>query len=468
MLGDLAYIARTIQGKIYGHGPIREVERVSIDTRTLTPGSLFFALKGERFDGHDFLKQAWDKGAIGVVVEKGELAKEYAASQKTVILVEDTLKALQTLARSHREKLKIPVIGITGSNGKTTTKDMVAAVLEERYQVLKTQGNFNNEIGLPLTLLELKPFHEAAVLEMGMRGLKEIEALCQMARPNGGIITNIGVTHYELLGSVENIAKAKGELVESIPEQGFCLLNGEDRWSHRLSTLCRGKVLYYGFDANAQIRARELKNTEKGTAFILETEKGSTPVNLPLPGEHNVLNALAAAGVGLELGLGLSEIAQGLENVKLSAMRLALVPGKNESLIINDAYNANPTSTKASLKVLAERKKRRAIAVLGDMRELGSLEVVGHEEVGKHLVELSIDYLLTVGPLARHIAQGALQQGMDPTRVFSFDNNNDAKKFLAELLLPGDVVLVKGSRALQMEEIVDFVKDERRQLGHDE
>lgn len=458
MLGDLEYLSRVMEGKIYGHGSNSPVQQVSTDTRTLSPGSLFFALKGERFDGHDFVAQAFEKGAVGIVVSKSELARQYAESDKVVILVEDTLRALQLLAKSQREKYDIPVIGITGSNGKTTTKDMVAAVLSQRYRVLKTQGNYNNEIGLPLTLLQLTPEHQAAVLEMGMRGLGEIATLSQIAQPTGGIITNIGVTHYELLGSVENIAKAKGELVESIPEHGFCLLNAEDGWSRRLSSLCRGKVIYYGFEARAQVRARDLRNTEQGMEFVLATEQGSIFVKLPLPGEHNVLNALAAAGVGLELGLELSEIAAGLETVQLSAMRLALVPGRNDSLIINDAYNANPTSTKASLKVLAQRKKRRAIAVLGDMRELGSIEVEAHREVGRYLVDLGIDFLLTVGPLARHIAQGAIEQGMEQERIYSFARNDDAKRFLAEFLAPGDVVLIKGSRAVQMEEIVDFVK----------
>jgi UDP-N-acetylmuramoyl-tripeptide--D-alanyl-D-alanine ligase len=336
---------------------------------------------------------------------------------------------------------------------------MVGAVLAERFNVLKTQGNFNNEIGLPLTLLQLQPGHEAAVLEMGMRGLKEIDALCRIARPTAGIITNIGVTHYELLGSVENIARAKGELLEHVPVSGFCLLNAEDGWSRRLSALCRGKVLFYGFDSHVQIRASALKNMEQGISFILTADAGQVEVHLPLPGEHNVLNALAAAGVGLELGLTLQEIAAGLANVKLSAMRLATVPGIKGSTIINDAYNANPGSTKASLNILATQKKHRAIAVLGNMRELGNIEVEGHREVGEYVADLGVDYLLAVGDLARYIAEGALAAGMSADRVFTYSNNDEAKRHLFELLEPGDLVLVKGSRAVKMEEIVEFVAD---------
>lgn len=457
MLGDIETIAKIMNGTIYGEGVKGEIAVVSTDTRKLPPGALFFALRGEKYDGHDFIEQAWEKDARAVVISDPALVTKHQSAGQLMILVDDTLKALHRLARAYRERFQIPVIGITGSNGKTTTKDMVGAVLAERINLLKTEGNYNNEIGLPLTLLQLEREHQAAVLEMGMRGLGEIAALCAVAKPTAGVITNIGITHYELLGSVENIAKAKGELLEHLPADGFCLLNREDSWSLRLSGLCRGKVVYFGFSPEAHIRGTELKHTARGMSFILEVGSKRAVVHLPVPGEHNVLNALAAAGVGTELGLELEEIAAGLAKVKLSAMRLATLKGLQGSIIINDTYNANPSSTKASLNILLSRKKQRAIAVLGTMRELGEIAEEEHRLVGEYAARLGVDYLLTVGEMASSIAAGALAAGMPPNRVFTFQGNEETKQYLAGLLAPGDVVLVKGSRAVRMEEIVEHI-----------
>lgn len=457
MIGNLEEIALAMNGKLHGQKGSEIIAEVSTDTRTSANGALFFALPGEQYDGHDFLEQAVAKGAAAIVISKGELLEKYKKTGANVVLVEDTLVALQRLANWHRQKFTIPVIGITGSNGKTTTKDMVAAVLEEKFSVLKTEENYNNELGLSLTLLKLLPEHKACVLEMGMRGLGEIDALCQIANPTAGIITNIGVTHYELLGSVENIAKAKGELLEHIPASGFALLNGEDAWSHRLSSLCRGKVLFYGFNDQAQIRATNISTSSIKSSFTLEAFDKQIRIEMPLPGEHNVLNALSAAGVGLQLGLSLTQVARGLAKVKLSAMRLARLAGIKNTTIINDAYNANPTSTKASLQVLADTKGGRKIAVLGDMRELGAIEEKSHFQIGEAVVSLGIDYLITVGKLAKHMALGALAAGMPKECVMAFDENDGAKRFLHKLLVTGDVVLVKGSRAVKMEEIVYFV-----------
>jgi len=456
MIGKLKDIAFAMKGKLYGEGGEETITNVSTDTRTLKEGELFFALRGEIHDGHAFLKQAIAKGARVCVISEASLLEQYKDSKLNFILVDDTLKGLQRLATWHRNNFKLPVIGITGSNGKTTTKDMVAAVLSEKFTVLKTEGNYNNEIGLPLTLLKLTDKHQVVVLEMGMRGLGEIAALCRIANPTAGIITNIGVTHFELLGSVENIAKAKGELLEHLPSTGFALLNGEDEWSYRLRSLCRGKVLLYGFNERAQIRATDL-SLGKVSRFTLEANNEKVRVELPLPGEHNILNALAAAGVGLELGLSLQEVAEGLKKVKLSAMRLAEVKGINNTVIINDAYNANPTSTKASLRVLAASQGKRKIAVLGDMRELGAIEKECHFQIGEYAKELGIDYLVTVGRLGRFMADGALAAGMPEERVAAFETNDEAKEYLRSLLVPEDVVLVKGSRAVKMEEIVNYL-----------
>lgn len=454
MLGKLKDIASAMKGKFYGQGE-EAVYKVSTDTRSLVKGDLFIALQGELHDGHDFVEQALAKGAQAIVISKPELVEKYLEKNINIIQVDNTLSGLQRLAYWHRQKFAIPVIGITGSNGKTTTKDMVASVLSEKFNVLKSEGNYNNEIGLPLTLLKIRPEHEVVVLEMGMRGLGEIDVLCQIANPTAGIITNVGVTHYELLGSVENIAKAKGELLEHIPASGFALLNGEDEWSHRLWSLCRGKVLFFGF-GDHQLRATNISEGEV-SLFTLEALNDRVEVQLPLPGKHNILNALSAAGVGLQLGMTLKEVAQGLNKVKISAMRLAKVPGINNTVIINDAYNANPTSTKASLQVLASAEGERKIAVLGDMRELGAIEEECHFQAGKFTAELGIAHLLAVGKLGKYIAKGALAAGMTEEQVKFFDSNEGAKVYLRNLLKAGDVVLVKGSRAVKMEEIVNFV-----------
>lgn len=456
MIGKLKDIALAMQGKLYGPGDEELIRSISTDTRTLRPGDLFLALRGEVHDGHAFLAQAIDKGAKGIVISEPGLAEKYMTRDLNIILVDNTLHGLHRLALWHRQKFDVPVIGITGSNGKTTTKDMVAAVLNEKFNVLKTEGNYNNEIGLPLTLLKLLPEHEAVVLEMGMRGLGEIDVLCQIANPTAGVITNIGVTHFELLGSVENIAKAKGELLEHIPTSGFALLNGEDEWSHRLGSLCRGKVLFFGFSQQAHIKAENVSLGEV-SRFDVEAFGKKMNVHLPLPGEHNVLNALAAAGVGLQLGLSLEEIASGLNKVKLSAMRLAKVAGINNTIIINDAYNANPTSTKASLQVLVSSQGERKIAVLGDMRELGAIEEESHFQIGEYVVQLGIDHLIAVGNLANFMAEGAICAGMPKEKALAFADNDGAKRYLRSLLMPGDVILVKGSRAVKMEEIVNFV-----------
>jgi UDP-N-acetylmuramoyl-tripeptide--D-alanyl-D-alanine ligase len=455
MIGKIKDIASAMKGRLYGQGE-DAIYNVSTDTRTLHKGDLFIALQGEFHDGHDFLEQACAKGAQALVISDAKLVEKYIEKNVNVILVDDTLLGLQQLANWHRQKFTIPVIGITGSNGKTTTKDMVASVLSEKFNVLKTEGNYNNEIGLPLTLLKIMPEHEVIVLEMGMRGLGEIDVLCQIANPTAGIITNVGVTHYELLGSVENIAKAKGELLEHIPTSGLAMLNGEDNWSRRLSTLCRGKVLFFGFNDKAQVRATNLSEGEV-SQFTLEAFGEKVKAQLPLPGEHNILNALSAAGVGLHLGMTLEEVAQGLNKVKISAMRLAKVAGINNTIIINDAYNANPTSTKASLQVLAKTEGGRKIAVLGDMRELGTIEEECHFQAGEFTAELGIDHLVAVGKLGKFMAEGALAAGMTKDHVRFFDSNEGAKVYLRNLLKPYDVILVKGSRAVKMEEIVNFV-----------
>ncbi|MGI6553219.1 MAG: UDP-N-acetylmuramoyl-tripeptide--D-alanyl-D-alanine ligase [Bacillota bacterium] len=417
---DLREVSQAIKATVLTGRLDRQVSGISIDSRTLRPGELFFALPGERVDGHRYVKQALAQGGAGAVVSQlDDSGEEGCPWAGTLLQVPDTLRALQQLACYWRDKCGVPVIGVTGSNGKTTTKDLIFSVLQERLPVLKTEGNLNTEIGLPLTLLRLKGWHQAAVLEMAMRGPGQIGFLCQMARPVVGVITNIGTAHFELLGSRENIARAKGELLEALPEGGLAVLNREDSGSLFLGEKLQEKgtvqVLYYGFGADADLRAENLKKSLEGVEFILDYRGQKQEVHLPLPGEHNVLNSLAAAAVGCHLGMTLPEIAGGLSRAIISEKRLEKRRGIGGSIIINDTYNANPASVKASLGVLSVASGRR-IAVLGDMRELGSLTEEGHREIGRYIVEKGIDYLLTVGELARWIGEEArsgawIQQG---------------------------------------------------------
>jgi UDP-N-acetylmuramoyl-tripeptide--D-alanyl-D-alanine ligase len=350
------------------------------------------------------------------------------------------------------------VVGVTGSTGKTTTKDMVASVLETRLRTLKTAGNFNNEIGLPLTLLALDETCEAAVVEMAMRGPGEIDCLSRIARPDGAVITNIGETHLELLGTVSNIAAAKGELLEHIPPGGFALLNAESPYIRREAGRCRGKVIFFSMDSPADITAENIRPEGGGSRFTAVMDGGSHEFFLPVPGRHNVMNALAAIGVGLEMGLTAAEIARGLTAVSLTGMRLEMIEAGGLK-IINDAYNANPASTKAALQVLVEQAgDRRAVAVLGDMLELGQRAAQGHREVGETTAGLGLDYLVAVGGLAAGAADGALAAGMPGDRVFRCEDNAGAVEILDKLLEDGDVVLVKGSRGMRMEQIVQHLK----------
>ncbi len=455
----LKEIASAVGGEILQGKPEQSYRSVSTDTRKIQPGCLFIALQGERFDAHDFCTEAVSQGAGGLLVSRR--LSDLEDQQIPVILVKDTLKALQALARHNRRTAGIPVIAVTGSVGKTSTKDMLAAVLAQKYQVHKTGGNYNNEIGLPLTLLDLVPEHQVAVVEMGMRAQGEIRDLAWIAEPNIGVITNIGETHIEILGSVANIAAAKGELITALPATATVVLNGDDSWLRSLGATFTGKVLYYGFGEANQLRALDWQTVgAEGCQFTLEIQgsgnqtPSSWSVQLPVWGRHNVQNALAAAGVGLELGLSPQEICNGLAQVKLSAMRLQ-VSTAQPWVVINDAYNANPASTCAALTVLgAYPCTGKRLAVLGNMLELGAEAERGHRSVGAAAAELGVDTLVTLGDLAGWIAEEALRQGMAPAQVTAYQDKALVVEFLKKILQPGDVLLVKGSRGMKMEEII--------------
>jgi UDP-N-acetylmuramoyl-tripeptide--D-alanyl-D-alanine ligase len=443
-------VIEAVQGALVRGAGDGEITGVKIDSRSIEPGDLFFAFCGEKADGHDFLEQAFQRGAAAAVI-----SHPVAGGIKApLIMVSDPVQALQELARFYRSSHRIPVVAVTGSSGKTTTKDLIAAVLGRRFHVLKTEGNYNNELGLPLTLLRLDRGHQAAVVEMAMRGQGQISALCEISRPQVGVLTIIGKSHLELLGSQEAIAQAKGELLQSLPADGCAVLNGDDPWQIRLAAKAAGDIIFYGGGDDCQIRANQavLRDLD-GVDFILSTPAGRVPCSLPLPGLHNVANALAAAAVGYRFGLTPEEIAAGLQSVSPTGMRLEIKPGLFGTKLIDDSYNANPSSAVAALRLLASSRGAGKIAVLGEMYELGAEEIDGHREVGRTAAALKIDCLCTVGRLAREIAAGALSAGLDEERVHCFREKAEAVSFLKSYIQTGDVVLIKGSRGMRMEEI---------------
>lgn len=447
----LNWVLETIHDAVLEKGSSQvEITGVSIDSRKVKPGDLFFAFSGEHVDGHDFIEDAFQRGAAAAVISHPVDCQQ----DKPMIRVSDPLQALQALARGYRSLFDIPVVAVTGSTGKTTTKDLIAGVLGRKMAVIKTVGNYNNELGLPLTLLNLDDRHQAAVLEMAMRGPGQIAELCEISHPQVGVITNIGKTHLELLGSQEAIAEAKGELLTALPTDGCAVLNADDPWQVKLASRVKGEVIYYGIDNKCQVRATDIRlRGLEGVDFKLHIPSGEADCFLPLPGAHNVANALAAAAVGYRFSLTADEISAGLASVSLTGMRLEVKRGIRDTKIIDDSYNASPASTTAALELLAAVDGNRRIAVLGDMYELGKETISGHREVGEKAALLSIDCLCTVGELAREIAVGAELAGLPKKRIHIFQEKAEAVAFLKSYLQKGDLVLIKGSRGMRMEEI---------------
>ncbi|MEG6521883.1 UDP-N-acetylmuramoyl-tripeptide--D-alanyl-D-alanine ligase [Desulfotomaculum sp. 1211_IL3151] len=442
-------IARVTGGNLLQGNPGAVLTGIATDSRKVKKGDLFVALLGQRVDGHAYVQKAIEQGASALLIS----SRVDSNPDIPMVFVKDTLQALQQLASDNRFRLNIPVVAVTGSNGKTSTKDMIAAVLNSRYKTLKTEGNFNNELGLPLTLLNLNETHQAAVVEMGMRGRGEIDFLAQLAKPTGAVITHIGESHMELLGSVENIALAKTEVLAHIGTEGFAILNADSPYLRELAQGCKGKVWLYSLGNDGDLRAANLRPEAAGIRYTVFYPGGEGEIYLPVPGSHNVMNSLAAIGVGLQLGLDFTEIAQGLEKLALTHSRLEILQRRGLT-IINDTYNANPSSTKAALRVLAETAKGRKIAVLGNMYELGNMEQSGHFEVGETAAAIPVDYLVTVGNLAEWVARGALAGGLAQEKIYPCEENARAVEVLGGLARAGDTILIKGSRGMHMEEIV--------------
>lgn len=431
---------------------------ISIDSRRIAPGELFWAIRGERFNGGDFISDALSRGAAGVVTDNG-VSPGMIADDLAMIKVASSLEALQALAAFNRRRHPVPLVAITGSNGKTTTKEILVSILKNRYEVLKNEGNLNNHIGVPLTLLKLHTGHEVAVIELGMNRRGEIRELARMARPDFGVITNIGEAHLETLGSVENVRRAKGELVEAMADEDTVVLNADDGAVMELGRFAKGDVVTFGIGNGADIMASDVEvERGKGTLFMLSADGKIIPVLLPIYGIHQLYSALAASAVAYRLGLDLHEIREGLEEYEPYSGRMEIISERGVT-IINDSYNANPPSVRYAIETMAKLAPARRIAVLGDMLEMGERGEELHAGVGEFASRAGIDLLVTVGPLARRLGEGALNKGMGEDRVNSFDDRSDAAEYLKGEIREGDWLLVKGSRGMRMEEVVSAMLD---------
>lgn len=434
---------------------------VEIDSRAVTAAQAFFALPGEHSDGHDWVGDAARAGARVAVVSHFDagLAAGIGDFALAVVLVPDTAVALAALAKHHRSTLRCAVIGITGSTGKTSTKDFLVAALGSQRVVTATRGNRNNELGVPLTVLEAGPRTDVLIVEMGMRAEGQIEELCAIVRPTAGVVTNIGQSHMELLGSQDAIVRAKGELVGCVPVTGRAFLNGDDAWSRTLAQRTLAPVTWYGTSANADVRASDVETDDLGRPTLTLSAGGQeVRFALPLPGRHHAYTAAAAAAVALYLGVTLDEIVDGLRHVVTTGMRMEFFTAANGVTVVNDAYNANPTSMRAAITALADiRAGGSRVAVLGDMMELGSLTELAHFQLGETVATSGIDALVTVGRCAQRIAEGALAHGMSAARVRSCATVDEASEVLDDLLAAGDVVLVKASRSMGLERIVEGI-----------
>ena len=449
-----------VNGRLLAGDPVSTITGVSTDTRTIRPGDLFFALKGENADGHAYVPKAIEAGAGVVISDESSLP---GGTNAIAIKVEDPLWALGDLAKYYRSLFKVRVVGITGSVGKTTTKEMLTAILEQKWKVLKNKANYNNEIGLPLTLFELDRSHEVAVLEMAMRGLGEIQRLASIAKPEIGVITNIGISHIERLGSQGAVADAKVELLGELPPDGVAILNAEDGYFEVMKEKFSGKVVSFGSSKSADVIGARVKCLDEGQYrfVLLISGQGALEVTLPIMGHHNVYNALAAAAAANQLGLDLPAIRAGLQTVTPPDMRMEFTRTKGGLAVLNDAYNASPASVIAALRTLQALKGYdRKVAVLGDMLELGDYARKAHEDVGRALVESGVKKLIVVGKLAGSIADGAKAAGIPNDAVKSYETSAEAAKKIKSHLRAGDAVLVKGSRAVKMEAIVRALLDD--------
>ncbi len=443
---------------------------VRTDSRCVSPGDLFVALEGEKTDGHQYLDAAFSRGAAAALVRAGKVSRR----DQILLEVPDPFWAVGDVASWYRGRFSLPVIAVTGSVGKTTCKDMMAAVLQQSFEVLKTRGNYNTEIGVPLTLFELRSKHQAAVVELAMRKLGDIEYLASVAGPEAGVLTNVTESHIEYLGSVENIARAKAELFEALSGQGWAVINCDDPWGRWIASRTEARTVFYGMQPGDDLQVWAENISIDGLArarFDLHVRgEPAVRVHLPLAGKHHVANALAAACAGHMMGISSESIRAGLENVELTGMRMQWIQ-RDRINILDDTYNSSPTSCMAALDTLAEcAAAGRKVAILGDMLELGSRSGQWHLEVGRHLAAGDLDVLVTVGELASLMGTGAVDEGFAAGSHRHYPDNDALIADLPEMIADGDLVLVKASRGCRLESCVEALKAlfpprETREMG---
>ncbi|MDU6173865.1 MAG: UDP-N-acetylmuramoyl-tripeptide--D-alanyl-D-alanine ligase [Clostridium perfringens] len=442
---NLQEIVKATKGALLKEADVKEIKAVSTDTRKIEEGTMFIALKGENFNGNNYVLDAFNKGAKIAIVDEVKCDLNELKEDVALIKVQDTGRALMDLAKFYREKLGLKVVGITGSAGKTSTKDLVAAVLSDKYKVFKTKGNFNNEIGLPLMILELDSTYDVAILEMGMRGLGQIKELAEIASPDLGIITNIGISHIEILKTRENILKAKMEIATFFDKNNTLVVCGNDDFLGALPE-AKYKIVKTGVGENFEIGAKNIALEELSSKFTVYDGEKEEEFSLDMPGEHNISNLMLGIAIAKELGVSFEEMKRGLKNIEATSMRLELIK-KDGFSILNDCYNSSPVAVKSAIDVMKNIEGKRRIAVLGTMRELGHKSEEAHMEIGKYAKENGIEKVLCFGDFSENIKEG---YGEGCT---VYENKEELIKDLLNIICEGDIILVKASRSLKFEEI---------------
>ena len=461
---SLDEIVKVVCGQIISGNRTAKIKGISTDSRTIKPGDLFFALKGERFDGHQFVTHVMNTGAMGAVISN-EYKIESEYENFSIIQVKDTTTALGDLAKYYRQKLSAKIIGITGSNGKTTTKEMTYHLLSNFGSVAKSQKSFNNFIGVPVTIFEIENRHQYGVLEMGTNAPGEIRRLSEISAPDVAVIVNISKTHLEGLKSIEGVAQAKTEILENLRKGGVFVYNADNPWCTKIASGFKGETVGFGFNSLAHIKCTNVKKKDKGYIFELNEH---FKISLPVPGYHNITNCLASFAICKALGQDISRAKDAFSSFKLPSMRIEQQRIGNIT-VINDAYNANPESVRAALQYLSEIEAAgRKVFVCGDMLELGNEAAQLHKEIGETVSHLNIDLLWTVGKYASEIAKAVKSSGTSERQVISFQNVSDITATEINELRENDIVLIKGSRGMHMENIIEKFKEyfSKRVLVH--
>ncbi len=452
----LDFIIESCQGRKLGQAdPI--IKEIIIDSRQeISTNTLFIAIEGNKFDGHDFVAEVLDKGASVAIVSSLDKLDITKFQDKVLILVKDTLLALQQIAKAYRQEFNIPLVAITGSVGKTTTKELLYQCLKTTYETLYTKGNYNNDIGLPLTLLRIEEKHDLAVVELAMRGLGEISRLVNIARPTCAIITNAELVHLENLGNIDNIIKAKCEVLETLTAQDFALVNGDNQPLLERANTYPCRIYTFGYNDDCDFKLVDTTSDKSGMFITMQILKKTVELKFPIPAPRLALNVVAAIGAAYILGVPLQESTTQIGAYQPTGNRLQITYLPEGGILINDTYNANPLSMQAALETAAELKgNNRLVAVLGDMFELGPYEEKGHLEVGGYVVASHVDKLITIGDRAKLIAEGAIAKGMEESNIYPFSNKSESLSYIRHNLKKTDVVLFKASRGLELEKLIN-------------